>query len=311
MVKAASARTAGGRRERRTLLVALLGSLFLHLCLLLLSWTLPSPAPRRVQKPLSVTIVERPARTPARHPKPPATELPGTASRGPGSRPAQPSAVGPARPGGATGFTLQPDAPFAVPSAPAAPSFQAMGAAAAQAVVTRRGPLHPPGDSVGDRLSESLHRGVGAMAVLRSGFWDAYFTELRKVLLAVWSVEHVRAHGSKATTRIRLVLDADGLLRDFDIVIASGDAVMDEDVGRALHAAAVFPPPPMHVMEGKDELVSEWELTVHPGLAPAQGEVSFGRLGAGMTFDMLTLVNPKVDLKPLERNVVLASYWTR
>ena len=149
------------------------------------------------------------------------------------------------------------------------------------------------------------------MTVLRSGFWDAYFTELRRLLLGMFSVEHVRAHASKATLRIRLVLDVEGLLRDFDIVIPSGDGVMDADVERALNLGVQFPPPPLHVMQGKVELVTEWEFTVHPGLAPAQGELSWGGLGGGMTFDMLTLANPGVNLKPLERNVVLASFWTR
>ncbi len=300
------------RRERRTLLVALVASVLFHLGLFVLAWKLP-PAPRQpVQTPLRVTIVERPAptRRPPHPPLAPGQQPPPATSRlGGGS--GQPSGGGPARRRGTSGFTLQPDAPFAVPSAPPAPSLQAMSAGAAQAIVRSRGPQHPPGNSIGERLAESLHRGTGAMAVLRSGFWDAYFTELRKVLLVVWSVEHVRAHASKATARIRLVLDAEGLLRDFDIVIASGDTAMDTDVEQALHQSPHFPPPPMHVMEGKVELVSEWEFTVHPGLAPEQGELVWGALGPGMAFDMVTLVNPAVDLKPLERNVALATYWTR
>ncbi len=300
----------GVRRQRRTLLVALVASVLFHLGLLGLALRLPAAPHPPVQTPLRFTIVERPAppRT-APRPKPPLTGQPGSRRLGGGS--GQPAAGGLARPGGASGFTLQPDAPFAVPSAPPTPSLQAMSAVAAQATVRSRGPQHAPGNSTGERLAESLHRGTGAMAVLRSGFWDAYFTELRKVLLVRWSVDHVRAHGSKATTRIRLVLDAEGLLRDFDIVIASGDSAMDTDVERTLHESPYFPPPPMHVMAGKVELVSEWEFTVHPGLAPQQGELVWGALGPGMAFDVVTLVNPAVDLKPLERNVALASYWTR
>ncbi|MGO9830800.1 MAG: TonB C-terminal domain-containing protein [Myxococcaceae bacterium] len=312
-MRPADAPTALGlRRQRRTLLAALVASVLFHLGLLGLAWRLPAAPHHPLQTPLRFTIVERPSpppRTPPR-PKPPLSGQPGSASRlGGGS--GQPAAGGLARPGGASGFTLQPDAPFAVPSAPPPPSLEAMSAAAAQATVRSRGPQHAPGNSIGERLAESLHRGTGAMAVLRSGFWDAYFTELRKVLLVRWSLDHVRAHGSKATTRIRLVLDGEGLLRDFDIVIASGDAAMDSDVERALHESPNFPPPPLHVMEGKVELVSEWEFTVHPGLAPQQGELVWGALGPGMAFDVVTLVNPAVDLKPLERNVALASYWTR
>ena len=86
---------------------------------------------------------------------------------------------------------------------------------------------------------------------------------------------------------------------------------MDADVERALHVTSHFSPPPEHVMQGRPELVSEWEFTVHPALALAQGMPTFGPLGPGLTFDVVTLVNPSVDLTPLERNVALASYWTR
>ncbi len=198
-----------------------------------------------------------------------------------------------------------------VPGAPLGLSFQALSQQAAAAVVKGWGPQHAPGNSVGERLAESLRRGAGAMAVAQQGFWDGYFGEVRKVLLWVWSAQHVRAHASKATCRIRLVLDAEGLLRDFDILIGSGDAVMDADVVRALHETPRFPVPPGHVMQGNVELVSEWEFTIHPRLAAAPGEVAYGGLTTGVVFDVVTLVNPSVDLTPLERNVALATYYTR
>ena len=61
-----------------------------------------------------------------------------------------------------------------------------MSEVSAQAVVTKRGPQHAPGNSAEARLTESLARGTGAMAVRRSGFWDAYFTLFRKALLKAW-----------------------------------------------------------------------------------------------------------------------------
>ena len=308
-VNAAKVRTAT-RRERRTLLAAVLASALVHLGLLVLALTLPSEKPPPLQLPLRVTIVEIPSQTPPLRAKAALPGPPGPALQGPSAPPTSPlpSAAGP---GGPTGFSARPDAPFAVPSPLPTPSLEAVSKAVAEAVVTQRGPQHPSGNSAADRLAESLHRGIGAIAVLHSGFWDTYFTELRKVLLAVWSVEHVRAHASKATLRIQLVIDVEGWLRDFTIIIASGDSAMDSDVERALHVAARFPPPPLYVMAGRVELVMEWEFTVHPGLAAAQGQLGYGQLGAGMTFDMVTLVNPQVDLRPLERNVALASYWTR
>jgi TonB family protein len=117
--------------------------------------------------------------------------------------------------------------------------------------------------------------------------------------------------GDKATTRIRVVLDADGLLRDFDIVAASGNPTLDKEVEQALHQTTQFPPPPDNVMHGKLELVTEWEMTVHPGLAQKAGTPTLGPFGAAMVFDLVTVVNPKVDLTPLEFNVALATYWTR
>jgi TonB family protein len=183
---------------------------------------------------------------------------------------------------------------------------------AAQAVVKQRGPQHPPGDSIGERLKETLQRGTGAMAVARSGFWDAYFTLLRKAVLAAWSAGKPQGHfAHKATTRIRLVLDAEGLLRDFDIVLSSGNQAMDHEVEQVLHQTTQFPPPPDYVLHGKTELVTEWELTVHPGLALAQGMPTFSPFGPSIVFDVVTLANPAVDLTPLEVNVALASYWTR
>jgi TonB family protein len=187
-----------------------------------------------------------------------------------------------------------------------------MAERAAEAVVTRRGPGHAPADSAGERLAQALQRGANALAVERGGFWDAYFTDLRKALLAAWSAERPESHfDRKATTRIRLVIDSEGLLRDFDIVITSGNPAMDYELEQALHQTAKLPSPPAHVLHGKTELVTEWEFTVHPGLAMRQGETTFGPLGFGAVFDLITIVNPRVDLTPLERNVALATYWTR
>jgi hypothetical protein len=187
-----------------------------------------------------------------------------------------------------------------------------MSERAAEEVVKQRGPQHTPGDSIGEKLHENLQRGTGAMAVQRSGFWDAYFTLLRKAVLAAWSQGKPEAHFAKmATLRIRLVLDGDGLLRDFDIVQASGSKAMDHEVELALHQTPNFPPPPDYVLHGKTELVTEWELTVHPGLAVAAGAPTFGPFGPSVVFDVVTIVNPAVDLTPLELNVVLATYWTR
>ena len=136
--------------------------------------------------------------------------------------------------------------------------------------------------------------------------------QLRKALLEAWSSERVQVQFTdRATTRVRLVIDTEGLLRDFDIILGSGSPAMDLDVVRALHQMPAFPPPPEQVLLGKAELVTEWELTVHPGLALGQGEPTLGPLGPAMTFDLITLVNPRVDLTPLERSVALASYWTR
>ncbi len=309
-MKAAGARTATGKAgQRNRLLVALLASLLLHAGALLLAWRLPGAPRRPLQQPVSFTLVERPAR---KGPPPPASKTqPPPALRSTGSRLAPPSAVGVAGPGGASGVPVKPDTPFLVPSAPPGLSFQAISHRAAEAVVQRRGALHAPGNGAGERLAESLRRGVGAMAVSQHGFWDGYFGEVRRVLLWAWSAQRVRAHASRATCRVRLVIDAEGLLRDFDILIGSGDAVMDADVVRALHETPRFPLPPGNVLEGNVELVTEWELTVHPGLAAAQGDVAYGGLTTGVVFDVVTLVNPSVDLKPLERNVALAAYYTR
>jgi TonB family protein len=221
------------------------------------------------------------------------------------------SALG--RPSGAVALA-GPDAPFAVDAGPApAPSLLTMTGKAAEDVIKRRGAQHTPGQSTGERLATTLKRGIGEMDVQRNGFWDGYFTGLRKALLAAWSGEKAQAQfGHKATVRIRLVLDAEGELRDFELVLRSGSPTMDTEVEQALHQTTQFPAPPEHVLHGKTELVSEWELSVHPGLAPQMGEPVFGQgLGVGLSFDMLALANPRVDLKPLERNVVLASYWTQ
>ena len=292
------------RAERRTLRFALLASILFHLGLLVLVRALPPTVQHPTQKPLTFTLVERPARPPQR--KPPATGSPGGR---PAVRPWPPLAL----PQGPPGLMAVPDTPRAKETETArGPSLRAMSEVSAQAVVTKRGPQHAPGNSAEARLTESLARGTGAMAVRRSGFWDAYFTLFRKALLKAWVGEQAQPHfDDKATTRIRLVLDVDGLLRDSDIVTASGNPTLDREVEQALHQTTQFPPPPDHVMHGKLELVTEWEMTVHPGLAPKQGTPTFGPFGPAIIFDVVTVVNPKVDLTPLEFNVALASYWTR
>jgi TonB family protein len=214
-------------------------------------------------------------------------------------------------PGGQAGLSAQPDIPFAK-DATVVPSLKEMSERAAEAVVTRRGPAHAPKDSPGERLAEVLQRGTHEKALERGGFWDGYFSDLKKALLAAWFGQKAELRGdAKATTRIRLVIDAGGLLRDFDIVITSGNSAMDFELEQALHQTAQLPAPPEHVLNGKTELVTEWEFTVHPGLAQKQGETTFGKLGFGTVFDLISIANPKVDLTPLERNVVLATYWTR
>lgn len=291
------------RRQRRTLLLALLASVLAHFGLLAVVRMLPEQPLPRTQTPLSFTLLERQA--PSR-PEPVPTSRPAPGLKGPPGR----TSAADARRQGPVGPN-QPDSPFAQKSTPGL-SLDAMSKRSAEEVVRRRGPQHAPGDSVGERLAETLQRGTGAMAVARGGFWDGYFTSLRKVLLGVWSSERVQVHFSgRATTRVRLVLDAEGSLRDFEILLASGSPAMDLEVVQALHQTTEFPPPPEQVLRGKAELVTEWELTIHPALALKQGEASLRPLGAGMAFDLITLVNPSVDLTPLERNVALASYWTR
>ncbi len=260
-----------------------------------------------MQEPVSFTLLERPA---SPRPEPAAKPPSAPAPRGPVASGRAPSAADERQPG-PPGPSAETDIPFAQKSTPSS-SLEAMSERSAEEVVKRRGPRHAPGDSVGERLAETLRQGTGAMRVERSGFWDAYFTALRRALLAVWSSERVQVpFADRATTRVRLVIDADGLLRDFDILIASGSPAMDLEVVQALHQTTQFPPPPEHVLEGRVELVTEWDLTIHPGLALRQGEGTLGPLGAAMAFDLITLVNPSVDLTPLERNVALASYWTR
>jgi len=310
MVAGAGRSTRTRRSERPTLRYALLGSILFHLGLLLLVRVLPATEKRPTPKPLTFTLLERPAR-PAPV-KPPAVLRP--AEKGPGSPGARPS--GHAAPPlalkeGTPAQMPVTDTPLAKETA-AGPSLRDMSEASAEAVVTKRGPQHTPGQSTQERLAESLGRGTGAMAVARGGFWDAYFTLLRKALLKAWVGDQREPRfGEKATTRIRVVLDADGLLRDFDIVAASGNPTLDKEVEQALHQTTQFPPPPDNVMHGKLELVTEWEMTVHPGLAQAAGTPTFGPFGAAMVFDLVTVVNPKVDLTPLEFNVALATYWTR
>jgi TonB family protein len=187
-----------------------------------------------------------------------------------------------------------------------------MSERAAEAVTERRGSKHAPPDSIGTRLAETLKRELGAVVVARRGYWDAYFTLVRKALLAAWPADGSRASSSKKRSlRIRLILDAEGALRDFELLLTSGDRMLDREVEQALHTAPPLPPPPAHVMQGKTELVSEWELTVHPGLAPQIGVPTLGPLGPGLAFDVVQLVDSRIDLTPLERNVTLFSYWTQ
>ena len=166
------------RAERRTLRFALLASILFHLGLLVLVRALPPTVQHPTQKPLTFTLVERPARPPQR--KPPATGSPGGR---PAVRPWPPLAL----PQGPPGLMAVPDTPRAKETETArGPSLRAMSEVSAQAVVTKRGPQHAPGNSAEARLTESLARGTGAMAVRRSGFWDAYFTLFRKALLKAW-----------------------------------------------------------------------------------------------------------------------------
>jgi TonB family protein len=307
-VAGAGRRASAKRGGRRGLLLALVASVLFHLGLLVLVRALPAVPHRRLQEPVSFTLVERPARhVPHKAPSPLPVPRPGSSGARPGGQPG----AGEARASGPSGIPGAPDVPYAQ-NPKAAPSLQSMSEHAAEAVVKQRGPRHAPGDSIGERLAETLQRGTGAMAVERSGFWDAYFTLLRKAVLAAWSAGKPQAHfAHKATTRIRLVLDADGLLRDFDIILSSGNKAMDHEVEQALHQTTQFPPPPDYILHGKTELVTEWELTVHPGLALAQGMPTFSPFGPSIVFDLVTIVNPAVDLTPLEVNVALASYWTR
>jgi TonB family protein len=298
------------RAERKTLRFALVASLLFHLGLLVWVRALPQPTTLRTQTPLTFTLVERPARRrESRPPAPPpvASPAPGRPCAQAASRPGLPAAL----PAGPAAMMPIQDVPVAKqPSA--GPSLRDMSAASAEAVVAQRGPQHKPGDSPQERLTESLARGTGAMAVQRGGFWDAYFTSLKKALLQAWVGDATKSQvDGKATTRVRLVMDAEGALEDFDILLGSGNPALDAEVRAALHETKQFPPPPDNVMHGKTELVTEWELTVHPGLAAAAGTPVFGPGWPSINFDMVTMVNPKVDLKPLEFNVVLATYWTR
>jgi TonB C terminal len=296
------------RKERRTLLVALSASVLFHLGLFFWVRALPPPLLHRSQVPVTFTLLERPALPPPlRSLRPPSVRAKGSPN---GPSVAAPGAGG-KHPDVQGGLSEKPDIPFAK-DVTVAPSLKEMSEHAAEAIVTRRGPAHAPKDTPGERLAEVLQRGTHEKALERNGFWDGYFTELKKALLAAWFGQEAEVHGdAKATTRIRLVIDAGGLLRDFDIIITSGNSAMDFELEQALHQTAQLPAPPEHVLNGKTELVTEWEFTVHPGLAQRQGETTFGKLGFGTVFDVVTLVNPKVDLTPLERNVVLATYWTR
>lgn len=191
------------------------------------------------------------------------------------------------------------------------PSLGEMSSRAAEAVVKERGPQRPVGSSVGAQVTEMLHRGVGERGVSREGFWDAYFSELRRALLASWPAARSLAWtGLKRTVRVRLVLDAAGMLRDFDLLGTSGDPVVDREVEESLRSARL-PSPPELVLRGATELVTEWHFTVHPGLAPKPGTPTLGPLSVGVAFDLVTLFDPRVDLTPLERNVTLAAFWTR
>lgn len=299
------------RAERRALRFALLASLLFHGGLLLWVRGLP-PKARGPEAPLVFTVVERPARpanprAPASKPKP--SSLKGGASAS--ARPAGPPGVPAGLPSGPASMMPVQDVPLAKPTTPGL-TLRDMSEKSAEAVVKQRGPQHAPGDSPAERLTESLARGTGAMAVQHNGYWDAYFTQLRKAVLKAWVGEQPHPHLDwKATTRVRLVLDSEGLLRDFDVILGSGSAAMDREVVDALHQTTQFPPPPDNVMHGKVELVTEWELTVNPGLAPKQGAPVFDRFGPSINFDAIALANPKVDLTPLDFTVVLATYWTR
>lgn len=290
------------KRERWRLRVALLASLLFHLGLLVIVRTLPPTPQRRRESPLVFTLLERPATPPEEKPLPqrPGTSAPlrtgARASAQKGAQEAQASG----------GLWTVPDVPLAQEPSPG-PSLLAMSELAAETVVKQRGPQHAPGDSVEERLAETLARGTGALAVERNGYWDVYFTLLRKALLEAWAHPHFQ---DTATTHLRLVLDADGCVRDFE-VLPSGNARLDKEVEEALHQTTQFPSPPNTVLHGKVELVTEWEFTTHPGLALAQGTPVFGPLGGAVIFDVVTVVNPAVDLTPLEFNVKLASYWTR
>ncbi|MGZ3481709.1 MAG: TonB family protein, partial [Myxococcaceae bacterium] len=142
--------------------------------------------------------------------------------------------------------------------------------------------------------------------------WDAYFTELRKALMAAWPATRARGWTERRrAARIRLVIDAEGLLRDFEILTTSGDPVVDHEVEQAIHQATQLPCPPSRVLHGKVELVTEWRMTVHPGLATKPGTTVIRPLAVGIAFDAVTLFDPRIDLTPLERNVTLSSYWVR
>jgi hypothetical protein len=295
------------RRERGRLRFALLASLLFHLGLLFLVRGLQPPPAHRAQAPVSFTLIERPARGPEPRPLPqrPTKAAPGANPRA-STHPGMPKASS----GAGLGLPAAPDAPLA-PRETLPPSLQAMSERAAEWVVKQRGAQHAPGDSAGERLLEALARGTGAMAVQRSGYWDAYFSLLRKALLKAWMEDRTRPHFEERTsTRVRVVLDADGLVLDFDISSAANSPLARE-VEQALHQTSYFPPPPEAVLHGKAELVTEWVFTAHPGLALAQGTPVFGPFGPGIIFDVVTVVNPQVDLAPLEFNVRLASYWTR
>jgi len=303
---AGTGRETGQGRGRRSLALALAASLSVHLLVLLALalWPRRVPAPP-AREPLEFTLLERAAPIP----EAPATSAP-SGPRRPGLRTRAPGPPGETGAGAGHPAPSTPDAPLA--GAPAgAPSLGEMSARAAAAVVQRRGPERPAGDSVGGRVSEMLHRGVGERAVARGGFWDAYFTEVRQALLASWPAARTLSWtGLRRTVRVRLILDAEGTLRDFDLLGTSGDAVMDREVEEGLRAAR-FPSPPELVLHGLSELVTEWHFTVHPGLAPKPGTPVLGPLGVGIAFDLVTLFDPHVDLTPLERNVTLAAYWTR
>jgi periplasmic protein TonB len=287
--------------------LALLASLLLHLALLLVLQRRPVSEAHR-QRPLQFTVLQRPP-PPASAPAPPphAAALPGRPGREPAGHPGPPSASS-----APTLGTRPLDSPFALPALPGPPSLREMSERAAEAVTELRGPTRAPPESVGTRLAAELRRGLGEVVVARRGYWDAYFTLLRKALLAAWPADGSRALSSrKRSVRIRLVLDAEGELRDFELLFTSGDKLLDLEVERALHTAAPLPAPPAHVLQGKTVLVSEWELTVHPGLAHKVGLPMVGPLGPGIAFDMVQLFDSRIDLTPLERNVTLSSYWTQ